>query len=126
MFTFVIHLHCKVVGGVKHECPCRIRPRRSSLKHFCMALIRPGDIMQIPANVRHIRDEHCSLPPSPRCHRYDDGETAEQNQMYEACEQFKASCREKESKTDKAMTLMEFQGPFASDGSLYTFFAHHN
>lgn len=73
LFTCVIHLHCKVEEGVKHECLCRIRPRRSSLKHFCMALIRPGDIMQIPVNVPRIRDEHCSLPPSPWCHRYDDG-----------------------------------------------------
>lgn len=88
---------------------CRIRPMRSSLKHFCMALIRPGDIMQIPANVPCIRDEHRSLPPSPWCHRYHDGITGEQNQMYKAREHFRASRREQDN---LRQWLMEFQEPF--------------
>lgn len=74
--------------------------------------------MQIPVNVPRIRDEHCSLPPSPWCHRYDDGKNcrAKSNVWSTWNSELHA-----ESKPDKAMTLMEFQGPFWNDGSLYTF-----
>lgn len=106
---------------MKLERPFRIKPTRSSLKHFSTALIRPEDIMQISTNVPRIRNEPCSLPPSPWCHRYHDGKTTEENQMQhnEKHEHFRASRRARQT---EAAALMEFQGPLWNDGSLCTFF----
>lgn len=108
--------------GRCETCLCRIRPMRSSLKHFCMALIRPGDIMQIPANVPRIRNEHHSLPPSPWCHRYHDGKTAEQKSNARSTWTFRRFTQRAREQDNLKQWLMEFQGPFWKDGSMYTFF----
>lgn len=114
---------CNSSGGRCETCLCGIKPMRSFLKHFCMALIRYGDIMQIPANVPRIRDEHHSLSPSPWSHRDHDGKTAEQNQMNEAREHFGASRREQESKTIWSNDWWNFKG-HSETMALYTHFLH--
>ncbi len=97
-------------SGRCEKCLCRIRPMRSSLKHFCMALIRPGDIMQIPANVPRIRDEHRSLPPSPDPTDTMMGKLQSKSNVRSTWT-FRSFTQRAREQDNLKQRLMEFQGP---------------
>ncbi len=99
-------------GGRCETCLCRIRPMRSFLKHFCMALIRPGDIMQIPANVPRITDEHHSLSPSPMIPLIPWWENCRAKSNEQSTWTFRSFTQRAREQDNLKQRLMEFSGPF--------------